>query len=76
MRITSLYYATERHEMTIAASIELPDVASRAEVAAYVRVSPATLARWAMDGKGPRFRKAGSRVLYRKDDVLAWLDRL
>lgn len=54
----------------------LPDVATRPEVAAYTRISVPTLARWAMDGKGPKFRKAGGRVLYMRADVLAWLDSL
>lgn len=66
--------------MTVAAPstnrLDLPDVATRAEVAAYTRISKPTLARWAMEGKGPKFRKAGGRVLYRRADVLSWLDSL
>ncbi len=54
----------------------LPEVATRAEVASYTRISLPTLARWAMEGKGPRFKKAGGRVLYMRRDVLAWLDSL
>ena len=58
-------------------AVDLPDVASRPQVAEYTGISVPTLARWAMEaGKGPKFVKAGGRVLYRKADVLAWLDSL
>ena len=33
-----------------------------------------TLARWRSERKGPPYIKSGSRVLYRGDDVLAWLE--
>jgi len=55
---------------------ELPEVATRAEVSAYTRVSIPTLARWAGEGRGPRFRRAGGRVLYLRADVTAWLESL
>ena len=55
---------------------ELPQVATRDEVAAYTRISKPTLARWATEGRGPRFRRAGGRVLYMREDVLQWLDSL
>lgn len=54
----------------------LPEVATRAEVAEYTRIAVPTLSRWATENKGPKFRKAGGRVLYRRDDVLKWLDSL
>jgi predicted DNA-binding transcriptional regulator AlpA len=54
----------------------LPDLMTRAEVAEYTGISLATLARWATENSGPRFKKAGSRVIYVKNDVLAWIDRL
>lgn len=57
--------------------VELPAVATAMEVSAFTRISSQTLARWRREGnKGPKFRKAGRRVLYRREDVLAWLDRL
>lgn len=37
-------------------------------------LSPRTLERWRLEGKGPAFVRAGSRCLYREDDLLAWLD--
>ncbi|MFZ8758629.1 helix-turn-helix transcriptional regulator [Microbacterium sp. HMH0099] len=55
---------------------QLPEVATRDEVACFTRISKPTLARWAVEGKGPTYRKAGGRVLYRREDVLAWLESL
>ncbi|MFI8593864.1 helix-turn-helix transcriptional regulator [Microbacterium sp. NPDC078428] len=54
----------------------LTDINSRPQVSAYTGISVQTLARWAGEGKGPKFVKAGGRVLYRKRDVLAWIDSL
>jgi predicted DNA-binding transcriptional regulator AlpA len=36
------------------------------------QMSPRTLEQWRWLGKGPRFLKIGSRVLYREEDVDAW----
>ena len=36
--------------------------------------SKQTFARWRCEGKGPPFVKAGSRVLYRGQDILDWLE--
>jgi excisionase family DNA binding protein len=55
---------------------DMRDILTRPDVADYTGISLPTLARWAGEGKGPKFRKAGGRVLYRKADVLAWLDGL
>lgn len=63
-------------EESTAQAATLRDVSTRQEVAAYTRISLPTLARWAAEGKGPRFRKAGGRVLYLRADVLTWLDSL
>lgn len=52
---------------------DLPDLATRAQVAEYTQTSVATLARWAMEGVGPAFVRLGSAVRYRREDVLAWL---
>ena len=43
------------------------------EAAAYLRLSPRTLERHRVAGSGPRFVKAGKRVLYRVDDIDAWV---
>lgn len=55
----------------------LPDLAKRSQVAEYTQTSIPTLARWAAEGRGPRWVKLGAgAVRYRKADVLAWLDSL
>lgn len=54
---------------------DLPELATRAELAEFVDLSVPTLDRWAMQGVGPKVTRLGLRaVRYRKDDVLAWLD--
>jgi excisionase family DNA binding protein len=53
---------------------ELPDLATRAEVSAYTRVAMSTLARWAMEDRGPKFVRLGRAVRYRREDVIAWVD--
>lgn len=53
---------------------ELPDLSSRAELAAYTGIAPQTLARWASEGTGPKFIKIGAAVRYRKVDVLEFLE--
>ncbi len=48
------------------------------EAAAVLRLSPKTLERMRVDGSGPTFLKAGpglrSRVLYRRSDLVEWLE--
>lgn len=48
------------------------------EAAELLRISPKTLERMRVDGTGPDFRKAGgglrSRVLYRKQDLIDWVE--
>jgi hypothetical protein len=44
-----------------------------AEIAAYLRIAPGTLANWRCKGGGPLFVKEGHKVLrYRGADVLEW----
>jgi hypothetical protein len=42
------------------------------EAAAFLRISAVTLGRWRIEGRGPPFRKFGRRVVYARDDLLAW----
>jgi len=42
------------------------------EAADYLRLSPRTLERFRVSGSGPRFTKAGRRVLYRIDELDKW----
>lgn len=42
--------------------------------ARYLGVSGSTLAKWRMSGRGPKFVKAGSRVIYDRVDLDTWLE--
>jgi predicted DNA-binding transcriptional regulator AlpA len=53
---------------------ELPEILSRPQLAEFSGVATQTLARWAMDKTGPKVTHLGRRVVYRKRDVLTWLD--
>lgn len=44
-----------------------------AEAAAFIGLEPATLKKWRAMGDGPSYVKAGSRVVYLVDDLIAWL---
>lgn len=55
---------------------DLPDLATRQQVAEYTQTSVPTLARWAGEGIGPKFVRLGPEggaVRYRREDVLAWI---
>jgi excisionase family DNA binding protein len=45
----------------------------RKAAARYIGVSGRTLEKWAVRGGGPIFIKAGSRVIFRRRDLDAWL---
>ena len=46
----------------------------RADLPRYLPVAAQTLARWAVEGQGPRFIKVGRRIVaYRAGDLRAWL---
>ena len=47
---------------------------STTNLAEYLHVSPRTIERWRVEGNGPRFVKAGHRVLYKSEEVNAWLE--
>jgi len=44
------------------------------ETADLVRRPASTLAYWRHRGEGPPYAKVGKRVLYRREDVEAWLE--
>lgn len=44
------------------------------DVARITRLSLATIRRWRLLGQGPRFRKCGSAVRYKPQDVSEWLE--
>ena len=45
------------------------------EAGNFLRISPITLGRWRIEGYGPPFRKFGRRVVYSRDDLLAWANQ-
>ena len=49
------------------------DLMNPTEVATQIRSTPSTLAYWRHIGKGPKYAKVGRRVVYRREDVEAWL---
>lgn len=57
--------------------MELQEMLSRREAAAYLTakgypLAAATLASWAVYGKGPKFSRFGRRPLYRRDELDRW----
>ena len=42
--------------------------------AEYLGISPRTLERWRLEGKGPTFHKFGRRVMYAESDLASWAD--
>ena len=53
---------------------EVMDMLTRQEVAAILRLKPQTLAKWAVLGLGPRYKKLSPRcVRYALADVQRWL---
>lgn len=51
-----------------------PETAIPAQVAEFLHTTVENLAQHRYRGTGPKFIKAGRRVLYRWADVNAWLD--
>ncbi len=52
----------------------MADIMTMPEVAELVRVPLATLRFWRHQGTGPASFKVGRRVVYKRQDVLAWLE--
>ena len=50
-----------------------PIVLSAAQVADQLGLSESTLAKMRLSGDGPPYSKLGRRVVYRPDDIDAWL---
>lgn len=53
---------------------DLPELSTRPELAGFLGVGVPTLARWVVEGRGPRLTKVGHAARYRKGDIIAWLD--
>jgi predicted DNA-binding transcriptional regulator AlpA len=53
---------------------DLPDFCTRGELSSLTGLSVATLARWAVDQRGPRITRLGGKaVRYAREDVVSWL---
>ncbi|TFV57425.1 helix-turn-helix domain-containing protein [Geodermatophilus sp. DF01-2] len=51
-----------------------PDLLTISEAAEVLRAPVATLRYWRHLGTGPRSFRRGRRVLYRREDLYAWVD--
>ena len=60
--------------MTQPATGHEPDLLTITEAADLLRAPVATLRYWRHLGTGPRSFRLGRRVLYRRDDLHAWID--
>jgi DNA-binding transcriptional MerR regulator len=52
----------------------VPELLTLAEAAELLRAPVATLRYWRHLGTGPRSFRLGRRVVYRRDDLHAWID--
>lgn len=52
----------------------MPEHLTTAEVSDVLRTPAETVRYWRHIGKGPKSFKVGRRVLYRREDVEAWLE--
>jgi hypothetical protein len=53
-------------------SISQPTFLTAREAAAFLRISPVTLGRWRIEGRGPTYRKFGRRVVYAHAELIGW----
>jgi excisionase family DNA binding protein len=51
------------------------DYFTQAEAAQYTRLSPRTLERMRLNGTGPKYTKAGRRVIYSREAIQLWLEK-
>src|SRR3712207_5532309 len=65
---------TRSHTMLEPTAGSRPELLTIAEAAELVRAPVATLRYWRHLGTGPRSFRLGRRVLYRREDVHAWID--
>jgi predicted DNA-binding transcriptional regulator AlpA len=68
--------AVERPAPTLPAVPKQPEsgLMNEHEVAAYLKISVASVRRWRLLRTGPKFLKIGSAVRYKGEDVEAWLN--
>jgi predicted DNA-binding transcriptional regulator AlpA len=77
-RIETIGGIMENHQITQTVQLrqlsDLPELSTRTDLAEFTKISAQTFARWAVEHKGPRITHLGSRVRYRKTDILTWLE--
>ena len=61
------------HDAVPIMPVEWRHLLTTEETATLLRLSPSTLRVWRYKRTGPKSFRAGGRVLYRRDDVDAWL---
>jgi predicted DNA-binding transcriptional regulator AlpA len=62
--------------MTTTAASARPRLLTSAEVGEWIGVTPAALSAMRFKGRGPRYRKLGSRTIrYDENDVQDWIDQ-
>jgi hypothetical protein len=54
--------------------INSPFVLSARDAARAMGIAPSTLAKMRLSGNGPVYCKLGRRVVYRREDLAAWLE--
>jgi predicted DNA-binding transcriptional regulator AlpA len=54
--------------------IDLDALLNERDISRITGLSLATIRRWRLLGQGPKFRKCGSAVRYKPQDVSDWLD--
>ena len=52
----------------------LPHLLTTSDLALRLGLRPETITTWRHQGHGPRYVKLGRRVLYRAEDVVAWIE--
>jgi hypothetical protein len=55
-------------------TINNPAVLSAGDAARALGIAPSTLAKLRLSGNGPIYCKLGRRVVYRREDLAAWLE--
>ena len=61
--------------MNISSELRMRGFITEQEVGDILGVVQATLKLWRVKGSGPRYFKIGGRILYRRDDLDAFIER-
>jgi predicted DNA-binding transcriptional regulator AlpA len=59
---------------SLSIAVELPNLMTQQDLAAYLEKSTAWCERARWSGDGPKFIKLGRHVRYKADDVAAWIE--